>query len=166
MRVPVYEEIVLVNYDIMSIVDLMRKSRVGKNPSYLNLSSLEEKEVYLILETLSEAFRILKISPYFPYPFYVITPFYYPEIDIPALKSTVELPNHFRNKVKKLNNKELDLVNKTTTLSERIANQSITAKRRELRQKLKDQKRLFHLCREQSFYEDILQKLKKQGEGR
>lgn len=166
MRVPIYEEIVLVNYDIMSIVDLMRKSRVGKSPSYINLSSFEEKEVYIILETLSEAFRILKISPYFPYPFYIISTFYYPEIDIPVLKSTVELPNHFKNKVKKLNNKELDLVNKTATLSERISNQSITAKRRELRQKLKEHKRLFHLCREQSFYEDILQNLKKLNEGR
>lgn len=163
MRVPIYEEIKLKDYDVMSFVDILRKSKVGKGPTYLELGHLEEKEAYLILETLSEALKILKISPLFPYPLYIIGPFNFPELNIPIIPNSSELPKHFYNRVKKLNSKELDLVNKITTLTERVSNHPLETRRRELKKSMKDQGTLFLLTRELASYENMLDALNRKS---
>lgn len=159
MRVPVYEQLKLKETDVMSLVDILRKSKVGKGPTYIDLTPYEERETYFILETLQEALKILKVSAYCPYPLYVLTPYSYPEIDIPTLPSETELPAHFFNRIKRLNSKELDLVNKIGTLTERINNQPIEARRREMKKNLSAQKQLFLITKQQDFYEHLLKKL-------
>jgi hypothetical protein len=161
MRVPVYEEVIIKNTDVMSVVDVLRKSKVGRGPTYLNLAETLESKTVNILNTLVEALKILKISPYFPYPLYVISPIRPQNIDMPFLDTVEQLPNHFFSKIKKLNSKELDLNHKISTLTERIANQPIETRRKELKDSMKIQKKLYHLTKEQAFYERLIVNLKK-----
>lgn len=161
MRVPVYEEIVLKNTDVMSMVDVLRKSKVGKGPTYLNLHSIVENKIVNLLGTLVEALKILKISAYFPYPLYIISPVKPDHLDLPYLDSELDLPKHFFNKIKRLNSKELDLTHKIATLTERISNQPIETRRKELAASMEIQKKLFTLTKEQAFYERLIVNINK-----
>jgi len=161
MRVPVYEELIIKNTDVMSVVDVLRKSKVGRGPTYLNLNDIVESKTVNILNTLVEALKILKISPFFPYPLYVISSISPQHIPLPFLDNLEQLPSHFFSKIKRLNSKELDLTHKISTLTERIANQPIEARRNELKKSMKTQKKLFHLTKEQAFYERLIINLNK-----
>jgi hypothetical protein len=159
MRVPIYEEITLNQYDVMSCVDTLRKSKVGKGPTYVDLSRLDEKDAYIVFETIAEALKILRLSPLFPYPLYIITPHYFPELGLATLKSVQDLPKHFFNRVKRMNSKELDLVNKINTTAERVSNHPLEGRKKELRQAMKLQKTLYQTTRLQASFESMLEKL-------
>jgi hypothetical protein len=161
MRVPVYEELFIKNTDVMSIVDVLRRSKVGKSPIYLNLNLVPHNLSVDLLETLVESLKILKISPYFPYPLYVISSIRPTHISLPFLNDESELPQHFYNKIKKLNSKELDLTHKIATLTDRISNQPIETRRKELNKAMKVQRKLYTLTKEQAFYERIIGNLNK-----
>ena len=159
MRVPVYEELIFKSTDVMTVIDTIRKSRVGKGPTYLNMQPYELNQHHEVLSTLIEALKILKLSAYFPYPLYIISQHRLSDVDLPFLDDEKSLPAHFHNKIKRLNSRELDLSHKISTLTDRISNQPVETRRKELKKTMVQQRHLFHLTKEQAFYENVIQKL-------
>lgn len=161
MRVPVFEEIKLSKFDVMSIVDQFRKSKVGQGPCTIDLRDKNAQEIVEICDIIEDALTILKISPKIPYPIYIFTPYTSTPSSCSLLKGPQQLPQHFIKRVKRLTSKELSLLNKSITLTQRILNLPLRQRERELRVGLRFHKELFKLSKEMSFYEDIQARLEK-----
>lgn len=161
MRVPVFEEIKILKFDVMSVLDVFKKSKVGHGPCTIDLSTKSAQELEEILETLEDALTILKTSPKVPYPIYIFTPHTSVKTDFALIKGPEQLPQHFIKRVKRLTSKELSLLNKSITLTQRILNLPLRQRERELKVGLRFHKELFKLSKEMSFYENIQSHLDK-----
>lgn len=159
MRVPVYEEIKITKYDVMNVLDVMKKSRVGKAPTYIDLNDKNQDETLHCLDIIHDALKVMKTSPVFPYPLYLITPFKDIESELPLVFNKSDLPKHFMKPVKRLTSKELNLLNKSVTLSERISNTSLSQRQAELKSGIRYYKMLYQLTKELDFYQGILENL-------
>lgn len=162
MRVPVYQELKITKFDVMNVLDQMKKSRIGQAPCYIDISPLEKDEAEHALQVIEDTFKMLKASPLFPYPTYIITEIPELETNLPTIETKDKLPKHFMRPIKRLTSKELSLLNKAVTLTNRIANTPIQQRLQELQQGTKYYKMLFQLSKELDFYQDVLEDLKKQ----
>lgn len=122
VKIPVYEEIILQGNGKEYLSDFIPLSRIGRVPSYINAQKLSKIELINFLDDLEEALRENKLNPLFPYPLYVITEELNDYNSIPLLKTVKELPEHFYKKVKRPNNKEMQLLNKLYLRVEKVGN--------------------------------------------
>lgn len=161
MRVPVFEEIKLSKFDVMSIVDQFRRSKVGMGPCSIDLRDKNAQEMNEICDVIEDALTILKVSAKIPYPIYIFTNYTSTASSCSLIKGPEQLPFHFIKRVKRLTSKELSLLNKSVTLTQRILNLPLRQRERELEVGLRFHKKLFQLSKEMSFYEDIQTRLEK-----
>lgn len=160
MRVPVYEELKISQFDVMAVLDQMKKSRLGHVPCYIDLVGHPENETDQALQALEDALIMLKVSPLFPYPFFIISDKIKRQTThIPIVQNKSELPAHFKKPVKRLTSKELSLLNKAVTLTERISNTPLQQRQKELDEGTRFHKMLFQLSKELDFYQEILEDL-------
>lgn len=160
MRVPVYEELKISKFDVMSVLDQMKKSRVNQVPCYIDLSTLELDEIEHALQVIEDTLKMLKASPLFPYPIFIITQITGLQTSLPIVETKEKLPKHFMRPIKRLTSKELSLLNKAVTLTNRISNTPMEQRLRELQQGTRYHKMLFQLSKELDFYQDVVEKLK------
>ena len=121
MKIPVFEEIFFDNYSIDTIIEKLSDSKIGKVPTFINLSAVKKDERNDILLNFKNCFLNLNINPRFPYPCYVIAENLKDDY-FPTAQSVKELPDHFFKKVKRPNNKEMQLLNKLSLKVEKIKN--------------------------------------------
>jgi hypothetical protein len=121
MKIPVFEEIILSSCSEEYLLHLFSDSRVGKVPSYINLFQLKNTDLNDLVLCLEKIFIELKINAKFPYPTYLI---YNKNVSamFPIVPSTKDLPDHFFKKVKRPNNKELQLLNKLSIKVDKLNN--------------------------------------------
>ena len=158
MKIPVFEELIFDNYETAYINDKLVNSRIGKVPSYINISSFKKMEKQTILLELENAFLSLNLNPRFPYPCYIICDrtdsTYFPQAE-----SVKDLPDHFFKKVKRPNNKELQLLNKLALKVEKINNLEINRIIDNLKDSSNSQKKLYQNTKELYFLELLHYKL-------
>ncbi len=121
MKIPIYEEILIDNFDIENIKIQIEESRIGQVPAYINLAGMKKQEIEILVANLEQILVDLNLHPNFPYPLYLITPTR-PKTFLNCVNSVKELPDHFFKKVKRPTNKEIYLLNKLSIKVEKIKN--------------------------------------------
>jgi len=159
MRIPIFEEIVIKKFDLISLTKYLSQKKISNGPQYINLSHISTALVTEAIDNIATALEKLSINPEFPYPIYVVTDAINSHPKLQVAHSVEELPAHFIRKVKRLKNKELAILNKAMLLSEKLSNQDISLRRKELADSYGPQKELYNNCREINFYQFILNKL-------
>lgn len=156
MKLPVFEEIETNDYSIGQLYKTFKKASIGEIPSYICIDMDNPKLIEEALDNIKNALDNLDCSKHFPYPFYVVSPILqdYPGLNV--VDSIRQLPKHFFKKPKKLKPKEQSLLNKTAILNEKVKNLNITEKLEYIQSQKENQKKLFLLTRETSFYERVM----------
>lgn len=155
MKIPVYEEIILQGNGKEYLADFIPLSRIGRVPSFINAQKLSRIELITFLDDLEEALKENKLNPLFPYPLYVITEELAEYNTIPLLKSVKDLPDHFFKKVKRPNNKEMQLLNKLYLRVEKVGNLDMEKLIENLKIISNEQKELYNVTKELYFLEQL-----------
>ncbi len=121
MKIPIFEELLLKSSSMKDIQLLVEDSRIGKVPCYINLTTSPSNELEELIQNLAQVILEASLHPRFPYPFYIITTKPIRSI-FPSVRSVKELPEHYFKKIKRPNNKELQLLNKLSLKVDKIKN--------------------------------------------
>ena len=164
MKIPIFEEIRLSDTKVDQLRLLVSESRIGAVPSYLNISNLKKEERDTLIINLEQVILEQGIHPTFPYPLYLVSTNPVKSI-LPTVRSVKELPEHFFKKVKRPNNKELQLLNKLSLKVNKIKNLELYKIIASFKSSSTSQKELYNETKELYFLETlssrILEKQKK-----
>ena len=158
MKIPIFEEINFENFDDEVIIEKLSSSKIAKVPTFINLTELKKNEKEDIILKLKSHFLYLNLSPRFPYPCYLICE-KGKDSYFPTCASIKELPDHFFKKVKRPNNKEIQLLNKLALKVEKIKNLDLNRINDELLDTAYSQKKLYQNTKELYFLELLNYKL-------
>ena len=154
MKIPVFEEILITDYSYEQLQATFQNSRVGTVPCYINLLPLKASELNTLVLDLEKIFEDLKLHTSFPYPTYLITTMAVDTI-FPVVSSNKELPEHFFKKVKRPNNKELQLLNKLGLKVDKLNNLDRAKILEQFQDTSIEQKKLYETTKELYFLELI-----------
>lgn len=155
MKLPVYEELIIKNYKINSLVEKFQTIGVGYCPIYVDFSEIKKETALEKIAILLEALKKIEVSTIFPYPFYIISPYLDSNCGFPTVKSKEDLPDHFNKKTKRLKGKEEGLLNKTNFIARRLGNLNPGKEYKKIGPLMKEQKKLFTLSVELEYYEKL-----------
>lgn len=155
MKIPVYEEIILQGNGKEYLSDFIPLSRIGRVPCFINAQKLSRIELIGFLDDLEEALNENKLNALFPYPLYVITEELFEYNTIPLIKTVKDLPDHFFKKVKRPNNKEMQLLNKLYLRVEKVGNLEMEKLLDNLKEISTNQKELYCASKELYFLEQL-----------
>ena len=158
MKIPIFEEVLLKGTSHDDILDVVLDSRIGKVPCYLNLSNYSPDDFDLAVLNLEQVFLEQSIHPAFPYPVYIIYPKSHRTI-IPVVRTVKDLPEHYFKKVKRPNNKELQLLNKLSLKVDKIKYLELYKISQDLKETSISQKDLYRETKELYFLEVLNAKL-------
>lgn len=158
MKIPIFEEILLSEMTAEKLRIIVSDSRIGKVPCYLNLTSLKKDEIEKLIVNLEQIILEHNLHPLFPYPLYVVTPFAVKSI-FPTVRSVKELPEHYFKKIKRPNNKELQLLNKLSLKVDKIKNLELYQIINEFKRSSESQRKLYNETKELYFLETLHSKL-------
>lgn len=158
MKIPIFEEINFDNFELETIREKITESRIGKVPAYINLSPLKKDERNTLVLELRAIFLELNCSPKFPFPCYLIGDGITDDF-FPKAKTVKDLPDHFFKKVKRPNNREIQLLNKLSLKVDKINNLDMNKIFEDLIDTANSQKRLFNETKELYFLEILFFKL-------
>ena len=154
MKIPIFEEILLKGFSINDLKAVVEDSRIGKVPCYVNLSNYNSDDLEVAIMNLEQVILENSLHPRFPYPFYLITSKTINTV-FPSVRSVKELPEHYFKKVKRPNNKELQLLNKLSLKVDKIKNLELYKITQELKDSSNSQKKLYQETKELHFLETI-----------
>ncbi len=155
MKIPIYEEIILQGNGKQYLSEFVPLSRIGRVPSFINCQKLNRVELINFLDDLEEALKKNKLNPYFPYPLYIISEEISQYNSIPILKSVKDLPEHFYKKIKRPNNKEMQLLNKLYLRVEKVGNLELAKLFDQLKSISDEQKKMYQSSKELYFLEQL-----------
>lgn len=158
MKIPIFEEIVLKGTTLAELKEAISDSRVGKVPCYINLFEMRSDELDSLVINLEQTILEEGLHPRFPYPLFLVTKKSVRSL-IPTVRSVRELPEHYFKKVKRPNNKELQLLNKLSLKVDKIKNLELYKIMEEFRESADAQKKLYQETKELFFLESLNQKL-------
>jgi hypothetical protein len=162
MKIPAFEEIILSRLDFSDNGNYLKsefeKSRVGKVPVYINLTTVSKSDLNVLVMALEKTFIELKLHTRFPYPTYLISEHPVDSI-FPVVLSTKELPEHFFKKIKRPNNKELQLLNKLGLTVDKLTNFDRNKILDQFIETSLPQRKLYELSKELYFLETIYKQL-------
>ena len=121
MKIPIFEELVMNGSSLEDIKLIVDDSRIGKVPCYINLINFAGNDLEQFIMNLSQVLHEAALHPRFPYPFYIITNKAIKSV-FPTVRSVKDLPENYFKKVKRPNNKELQLLNKLSLKVDKIKN--------------------------------------------
>lgn len=154
MKIPIFEEILLKGFSVNDLNAVVEDSRIGKVPCYVNLSNYSSDDLETAIMNLEQVILQHSLHPRFPYPFYVITAKTVNTI-FPSVRSVKDLPEHYFKKVKRPNNKELQLLNKLSLKVDKIKNLELYKIAQELKDSGNSQRKLYQETKELHFLETI-----------
>lgn len=158
MKIPVFEEIIFESDNVDHLREKILNSKIGKVPTYINIGEKKKDERISFLIDLKNIFLSENLNPRFPYPCYVITE-KLSEDYFPQALSVKELPDHFFKKVKRPNNKEVQLLNKLGLKVEKIKNLDMNKIMEGIKDTAYSQRKLYQNTKELYFYELLNYKL-------
>ncbi len=162
MKIPIFEEILLNEMSAEKLRIIVSDSRIGKVPCYLNLSLLKRDEVTDLIINLEQIILEHNLHPLFPYPLYIVTPISLQSI-FPMVRTVKDLPEHYFKKVKRPNNKELQLLNKLSLKVDKIKNLELYKIINEFKCSTESQRKLYKETKELYFLETLNNKLFEKG---
>lgn len=158
MKIPIFEELFFENYELDYIREKIDDSKIGKVPTYINLTNVPKDNQKDTVLKIKDLFLELNLNSRFPYPCYLILE-QNDDHYFPTVSSVKELPDHFFKKVKRPNNKELQLLNKLSLKVEKIRNLDMNRIMVDLVQTNISQKKLYENTKELYFLEILNYKL-------
>lgn len=165
MKLPLLQKIEISTHDETEIATIIKKNNVGKIPTIFLFSELTIEKAKLAIKACETQFLKQKINPLFPYPSYILNEWNIDQSFFPILRNITDAPKHFVKKIKRVKKREQVLLDKVTTLSERINNHSVSDDLEYVTVKANDNKTLKDLCSEKSFYLELLMNLKNPQKG-
>lgn len=152
MKIPIFEEVLLKGAALKDIQLVVEDSRIGKVPCYINLTHYAAADLETAVINLEQVVLEAALHPRFPYPLYIITTKTIRTL-FPTVRSVKDLPEHYFKKVKRPNNKELQLLNKLSLKVDKIKNLQLYKIIQELRDSSDTQRRLYSETKELHFLE-------------
>lgn len=154
MKIPIFEEVLLKGTSLSELHSVVEDSKIGKVPCYLNLSNFKSDEVETLVINLEQVILEAALHPRFPYPLFLVTEKSVKSL-FPCVKSVKELPEHYFKKVKRPNNKELQLLNKLSLKVDKIKNLQLYKVTQDLKDTADTQKKLYVETKELHFLERL-----------
>jgi hypothetical protein len=154
MKIPIFEEILLKGISINDLQNIVEDSRIGKVPCYVNLSNYSAGDLETLIINLEHVILTNSLHPRFPYPFYIIATKAVRTI-FPSVRSVKDLPEHYFKKIKRPNNKELQLLNKLSLKVDKIKNLELYKISQQLKDSADSQKILYVETKELYFLETL-----------
>lgn len=154
MKIPIFEEILLSEMTVEQLKIVVSDSRIGKVPCYLNLTNLNHKESEEIILNLEQIILEHSLHPLFPYPLYIVSTAPIKSI-FPWVRTVKDLPEHYFKKIKRPNNKELQLLNKLSLKVDKIKNLELYKIINTFKESSDAQKQLFNETKELYFLESL-----------
>ena len=154
MKIPIFEEVILKGISVNDLNIVVDNSRIGKVPCYVNLTNYASDDLETVIINLEQVILSNSLHPRFPYPFYIITLKTMRSI-FPSVRSVKDLPEHFFKKVKRPNNKELQLLNKLSLKVDKIKNLELYKISQDLKDSANSQKKLYAETKELHFLETL-----------
>jgi hypothetical protein len=158
MKIPIFEEILLTDLTVEKLKIIISDSRIGKVPCYLNLSEVKKEDVEALVLNLEQITLEHNLHPLFPYPLYIVTPYTIKTI-FPTVRTFKDLPEHYFKKVKRPNNKELQLLNKLSLKVDKIKNLELYKVMGDFKTTTVSQRALYNASKELYFLESLNDKL-------
>jgi hypothetical protein len=158
MKIPIFEEIILKGHSSTEIHASLEDSRIGKVPAYINLHQVKNDDLETLVMNLEQVILEIQAHPRFPYPLFLITRKSLHSL-IPTVRTVSELPEHYFRKVKRPNNKELQLLNKLSLKVDKIKNLELYKVMEKFKESAEAQKKLYQETKELFFLEAIHAKL-------
>ncbi len=158
MKIPIFEEILLKGRQLNDLKVLITDSRVGKVPCYINLTAILPDELQTLIINLEQLILEAGLHPRFPYPLYLITNKSIHSL-LPSVRVVRDLPEHYFKKIKRPNNKELQLLNKLSLKVDKIKNLELYKIIEQFRESADFQKKLYQETKELYFLETLNHKL-------
>ncbi len=152
MKIPIFEEILLKGPALSDVQEVVEDSRIGKVPCYINLSNYAAADLESVIMNLEQVILENALHPRFPYPLYIITSKSVKSL-FPSVRSVKDLPEHYFKKVKRPNNKELQLLNKLSLKVDKIKNLELYKISQDLKDSADAQKKLYVETKELYFLE-------------
>jgi len=152
MKIPIFEELLLKGSSLSDIQLVVDDSRIGKVPCYINLTHYTGNDLDTAIMNLEQVILEASLHPRFPYPLYIITTKAVRTL-FPTVRSVKDLPEHYFKKVKRPNNKELQLLNKLSLKVDKIKNLQLYKIIQDLRDSSDTQRRLYSETKELHFLE-------------
>jgi hypothetical protein len=160
MKLPLIQKLDILPSQFEELGTVFKKNAIGSGPTLLQFPELEGKKLGEVQKMCEEIFKQLGINPRFPYPTYIISEVGINQTFFPELKSTRAIPKHFIKKIKRIKKREQSLLDKITTLSERIKNHNISQDLNYLTNKSVKNKELRNLCSEKGFYLELIESMR------
>lgn len=158
MKIPIFEEILLNEMTAEKLRIMVSDSRIGKVPCYINLTNLKKDEAENLILNLEQITLEHNLHPLFPYPLYIVSPYPLKSI-FPSARTVKDLPEHYFKKVKRPNNKELQLLNKLSLKVDKIKNLELYKIINAFKESTESQRRLYNETKELYFLEMLHSKL-------
>lgn len=160
MRLPVFEEIILKNFNETNLRKKLNLLEIGETPYFINLTGMPLESALQRLEALKNILHELEINTFFPYPLFIIHPEIKELPDFPVVSEERLLPTHFMKKTRRLRGREISLLNKTNLLAKKSTNLEISKNWEKFLKINPFTKLLSQVTEEVYFYESLLEKLK------
>jgi hypothetical protein len=154
MKIPIFEEVLLKGSSLNDILGIVEDSRIGKVPCYINLTNYSGEDLNTTIINLEQVILESALHPRFPYPLYIITTKTINTL-FPTVRTVKQLPEHYFKKVKRPNNKELQLLNKLMLKVDKIKNLQLYKITDNLKDSADGQKKLYNETKELYFLEKI-----------
>ncbi len=154
MKIPIFEELLLKGPTLADVNLVVEDSRIGKVPCYINLTNYAPSDLETLVINLEQVILEHALHPRFPYPLYLITAKSIRTI-LPSVRSVKDLPEHYFKKVKRPNNKELQLLNKLSLKVDKIKNLELYKISQDLKDTSESQRRLYNETKELYFLETL-----------
>jgi hypothetical protein len=152
MKIPIFEELLLKGSSLQDIQLVVEDSRIGRVPCYINLTNYTGNDLEAAILNLEQVVLEAALHPSFPYPLYIITTKSVRSL-FPMVRSVKDLPEHYFKKIKRPNNKELQLLNKLSLKVDKIKNLQLYKIIQDLRDSSNTQRRLYTETKELHFLE-------------
>lgn len=154
MKIPIFEEILLKGSGLKDLLSVIEDSRIGKVPCYINLTNYSAEDLNNTVMNLEQVVLENALHPRFPYPLYIICTRPVKTL-FPTVRSVKHLPEHYFKKVKRPNNKELQLLNKLMLKVDKIKNLQLYKVTDDLKSSADAQKKLYNETKELYFLETL-----------
>ncbi len=165
MSLPVYQVIQVKTSSLEDLNELLKKDMNIRHPVVLNLLALDLDSQREFIGLIENFFVSENVSFKFPYAVYLVS-VHEPSISLmPVVPSMDKLPKFFQQKEGRMNVKESHLAGRNKMLQQEVANADSTLHQSEVRTYALFHRRIFELERERDFCLNLMNKLKKAGNG-
>ncbi len=160
MKVPLLQKIEIQDISPEAINLIFDRNPIGVAPIIFILDEVVLPHKDIFVKNCIKIFKERGISPYFPFPCYLLSNERIENKAMPQLRSIEDAPKHFIKKIKRVKSREQSLLSKADTYQSRTQNHSVTKDLEYLKRKREDNRKLRDLCHEKNFCISLLEKMK------